>query len=225
MPPSVARRIDRLARRAHAFHRWSHHPLCDAYASDRLRVGRRARLCRGCALATAGALAGLAAGLLAPPLPGAIGLALTAALLALAPVAVRRAPAATPTAARRRLPKLLTRLAPTAVAGAALGQALAAPSPARSGAAILGGAAVGWALLRYRRRGPDRAACAGCPEAPPGPRCAGFAPVFRRERALSRLAGRWIAAALPVPPGAVTPRPPPPPASPAPSWRPPSSGT
>jgi hypothetical protein len=200
LPPPLARRVDRLARRAHAFHRWAHHPLCARYAPDVVRLGRRTRVCRGCASALAGALlglaAGLAAGLLAAPLEPRLLLAAAALLVAAVPAAIPRTPRARPGgAARRRPAKLLTRLAPTAVAGGLLGQALAAPAPLRTGAAALGGAAVAWALLRYRRRGPDRSACAGCPEGPPGPRCAGLAPIVRRERALSRLAGQWIAAA------------------------------
>jgi hypothetical protein len=203
LAPPLARRIDRLAGRAHRFHRWAHHPLCARYAAEVIPLGRRARLCRGCSLATAGALLGLAAGLAAPPAGGPPWLVAAALLLALVPVSVPARPGA---AGGRRPPKALTRLAPTAVAAGALGQALAARTPAHLGAAALGAAAVAWALLRYRRRGPDRAACAACPEGPPGPGCPGFAPVMKRERALSRLAGRWIARALPAPPaGAVTP--------------------
>jgi hypothetical protein len=196
LPPPLARRVDRLARRAHRFHRWAHHPLCDRYAADVLRLGRRTRVCRGCTFALAGALLGLAAGLAAPPqvgAPGALWFAATALLLAAVPAALPGPrPAPTPAPPRRRPPKLLTRLAPTALAGGALGQALAAPSSLRVAGAALGAAAVAWALLRYRRRGPDRGACGACPRGPPGPRCPGFAPMMRRERALSRLAGRWM---------------------------------
>ncbi|HET8714991.1 MAG TPA: hypothetical protein VFM16_04150, partial [Holophagaceae bacterium] len=58
-PPALRRRLDRLARRAHAFHRFAHHPLCAEYAGERLRVGK-VHLCRGCTLLGAGLLAGLA---------------------------------------------------------------------------------------------------------------------------------------------------------------------
>ncbi len=37
IPPAVARRVDRLALRAHAFHRWAHHPLCAWYAAEVIR--------------------------------------------------------------------------------------------------------------------------------------------------------------------------------------------
>ncbi|MFL5271282.1 MAG: hypothetical protein ACJ79E_04370, partial [Anaeromyxobacteraceae bacterium] len=63
--PALARRLDRLARQAHRFHRFAHHPLCDAYAGEVLRVPRRTVVCRGCALAAAGVVAGAAAGLFA----------------------------------------------------------------------------------------------------------------------------------------------------------------
>jgi hypothetical protein len=62
-------------------------------------------------------------------------------------------------------------------------------------------------LVRYRIRGPDRTACAGCPQAPPGPRCDGFRGLARRERAFSRLASRWIDRAAPAA-GAPRPHPP-----------------
>jgi len=60
------------------------------------------------------------------------------------------------------------------------------------GAALAALAAFCLAVRAYRRRGPDRAPCAACPEAAgPGP-CSGLAPVVRRERAFQRLAGAWI---------------------------------
>jgi hypothetical protein len=39
VPESAARDLDRLAKRAHRFHRFAHHPLCAAYAGETLRVG------------------------------------------------------------------------------------------------------------------------------------------------------------------------------------------
>lgn len=227
IPQPLAGRVDRLARRAHAFHRWSHHPLCERYRTEVVRLGRRTRICLGCSLTALGAVAGLAAGALLPAAPGAAIVAAGAALLLLAPALVRphprTAPAPSAGAAWRRR-KLLTRLLPTAVAGLAVAQALAAPAPARAVGAALAALAVFWVTLRYRRRGPDRAVCLGCPEGPPSARCPGFAPMARRERAFSRLAGRWIAAALP-PPGAPATAPAPaplPPPEPAPA--PPASG-
>jgi hypothetical protein len=205
LPPALARRVDRLARRAHAFHRWSHHPLCGHYRAEVIPLGRRARLCLGCSLTAAGTVVGLAAGFSLPAAQEAALLAACAALLALVPLVVRGVDAATAGAHASPGPgpglpgKLLKRFLPTALPGFAVAQALRAPSPARLGAAALAAAAVGWVVLRYQRRGPDRSACRACPEGPPGTRCPGFAPIARRERALARLAGRWIAASLPPP--------------------------
>jgi len=212
IPPDLARRLDRLARRAHAFHRFAHHPLCGRYRGEVVPLGRRARVCLGCTLGTAGLAAGLALGALLAarlaPLPGPAALGGGALLLLAVPLVLpaRRAAAESPNvnqstggsgpAGRGAPAKLLTRLLPALGAGALCGQALAAPSPARAAAAGLAAAALAWAWGRYRRRGPDRAACIGCPEGPPGSRCPGWAPVARRERALSRLAGRWIARAI-----------------------------
>ena len=192
LPPALARRLDRLARHAHRFHRWSHHPLCDAYAGEVVRLGRRTRLCRGCALASIGGATGAAAGFLAPPL----GLApLLAGPLLLAGWAVL---ALTARAGRRRS-KWLTRAGPAAlasglaVAGLRAGLAGAAgPGWAGFAAAVAAVAILVFGLVGYQSRGPDRAACATCPQAPPGPRCDGFRPMAGRERAFSRLASRWI---------------------------------
>jgi len=201
IPRPLARRIDRLARRAHAFHRWAHHPLCARYGPEVVRLGRRTRVCRGCALTVLGAVTGLAAGLASPAAPGVAWLAAAALLAAAVPLAIP--PLATPdapaeldaAAGARRTPKLLTRFLPLAVAGGALAQALVAPTAAGIGAAALAAGATAWGTARYRRRGPDRAACRTCPEGPPGARCSGYAPLVRREHAMARLAGRWISAA------------------------------
>jgi len=191
LPPALARRIDHLARHAHRFHRFAHHPLCDAYAGEVVRLGRRTRLCRGCTLAAAGAMAGALAGWAAPPLP--------AVLLVLGPALLTgwAALALAPRAGRPRS-KLLTRAGPLALAAFLVAAGLATAAGAGpsdwSGASTAAVSAAlvalgGWA---WRRRGPDRAACLGCPQAPPGPRCDGFRRVARRERAFSRLASRWI---------------------------------
>jgi hypothetical protein len=188
IPPELAPRLDRLARHAHRFHRLAHHPLCAPYGPELIRVGRRTRLCRGCAALALGSLAGLAAGLLTPPRPdasllGGLAVLIPVGLLAVAP--------------RRgwRLPKLLTRALPAALGVALCGSALRAGTPV--GLAVAGAAALTalLGLAGWRGRGPDRAACEGCPQAPAGPRCEGLRPVARRERALSRLAGRWVARA------------------------------
>lgn len=188
LPPGLARRIDRLARRAHAFHRFAHHPLCAAYRGEVVALGRRTRLCLGCSLLGAGGALGLLAGLLLPtPSPALLGSG-SALLLLLALAAVRPG-----RPGLRR--KLLTRLLPMALAAALAAAGLRASGATGLLAALLAGATFGTALLAYRRRGPDRSACATCPERPAGPDCSGFRPAVRRERAFARLAGRWIGAA------------------------------
>jgi hypothetical protein len=186
--PALARRIDRLARRAHRFHRFAHHPLCAPYSMEVVRIGRRVRVCKGCALAVAGALAGGIAGLLAPPLPPAR----LAALLACA------APLVLLVAAPRRgrpQPKLLTRALPAAVAGALAAAGLRGAAPGLGVTAATIAASV-LAARAYRRRGPDRSACQDCSERTAQRACAGFRPHARREAAFARLAGRWIAAEM-----------------------------
>jgi len=195
VPRPVARRVDRLSRLAHAFHRFAHHPLCSPYSGEVLRLGRRARVCLGCSLAAAGALVGSGLGLLLPAAPGPALLCAGLALLLLVPLALRRPSPRERDAAP--LTKLFTRFLPTLAAGAIVLQGLRAPTPARLGAGGEALAAVFVGVLVYRRRGPDRSPCLGCPEGPPRADCPGFAPVARRERAFSRLAGRWIAAAVP----------------------------
>jgi hypothetical protein len=73
VPLPLARRIDRLARRAHAFHRFAHHPLCEPYRGEVLRVGRRGRLCKGCTFLAAGLLAGALAGAAGSSVPAGCG--------------------------------------------------------------------------------------------------------------------------------------------------------
>jgi hypothetical protein len=183
LPFPLARRIDRLARGAHAFHRFAHHPLCDEYAGEVLRVGRRVRLCRGCALAAVGGLAGAAAGLvLAPdPLLAASGL-LTAVALASPPMS-RRA---------RGSGKLVVRFLPAAFGAFAIAAGLRAGGAAGVLLALAGLAASWVFVALYRRRGPDRSPCAGCPERLAAEPCRGLAPIVRRERAFQRLSGAWL---------------------------------
>jgi hypothetical protein len=190
LPAPLARRLDRLAWRAHLFHRWAHHPLCDAYAPEVIRLGRRTRLCRGCARLAAGAAAGLVLG----PWLHLPGPALLAGLLLLGPalllaVAPRRGPAGA---------KVRTRLVPAALAGLLVSAGVAAASAPGLLAAAGALALTAVARWRYGRRGPDRTPCLACPEAPPGPRCSGFREAARRERAFRRLAARWIARAGPA---------------------------
>jgi hypothetical protein len=186
--PVLARAIDRLSRRAHRFHRFAHHPLCSQYAGELVRLGRRGRVCRGCLHAVLGCLAGAALALSAPitgvaHLLAALGL--TASLAAFAAIAP----------AGERASKLGTRCAPLAgvsflfFAGLRLGGWLGAAS------ALVAAFTVAAAYALYRRRGPDRSPCVTCPERSQPQVCRGFAPIVRRERALQRVAQRWLAAA------------------------------
>ena len=171
IPDEIARRVDRLAWAAHAFHRYAHHPLCERYAGEVLRAGRRARICRGCALAVGGGTLGLVAGL-ARPLgsPGAWA-AVAVAIALLAASAVWRLPKS----AGRGLPALVLGLGAVSTAGTALAAA----------------GVIGAAWFAYRRRGPNRAPCLACPER--GERvCSGFAPIVRRERAFRRRAAALL---------------------------------
>lgn len=176
--PAAARKIDRLARHAHAFHRFAHHPLCPAYAGEVVAVGRR-RVCKGCLLAGTGLLAGFAAGWMPPPDPLVLGAAggLGGCLLFL-----MRPP---------RPPKLLSRFLPTALAMALVMGLLRSGRPLGLvlAVAVLLGAV--WALRRYRRRGPWRAPCETCPERLLAGACSGYRAQIRRERAFRRLASRW----------------------------------
>ena len=183
----MARRLDRLARRAHAFHRFAHHPLCPAYASEVVPLGRRTRVCRGCALAATGAATGALIAL-AAPIPAALSLAIALAVAIPAAVAAVR-----PRTARARASKLLTRAAPLALAtGLAT---FGARSHSASGAAIAAGVALSSlaAIAIYRRRGPDRSPCLACPERAAPRVCSGLRHIVQREAAFARLAGRLLA--------------------------------
>ena len=173
IPGPLARQIDRLARRAHAFHRFAHHPLCDAYRSEVMRFGKRLRLCKGCAYFTLGFAVGIGVGAATRPtsLWGAGGLLVALVLTALS--------------LRARLPKLLGRLLP----GACFGLALWTGWPCA--AATLG--VVGLFGLLYRRRGSERSRCESCHERQRQP-CPGFVLIVRRERAFQRRANGWIRA-------------------------------
>jgi len=171
LPRPLARRIDRLARRAHGFHRFAHHPLCESYRSEVFRVGRRIRLCKGCTLLAAGLLVGaILGGALRPGLVAATfgwALALALGLWSL----------------RRRLPKLLGRLAPGLGLGLACGAGWLG--------ALLCLATIAGAFVLYRRRGVERSRCEPCHERDRRP-CSGFVLIVRRERAFQRKAQRWI---------------------------------
>jgi len=178
LSPGQARRIDRLARRAHRFHRFAHHPLCDRYAGEVVRLGRRTRLCRGCTLAVVGGLAGGLAGLGVGGSTSAAAAALALATALLIPTMV----------SRRRVPKPITRLAPAALFAFALTTGTLAGQPWLVAATL---AMIGVLRVLYGRRGGDRTPCATCPERALSP-CSGFAPIVRREQAFQRVVRRII---------------------------------
>jgi hypothetical protein len=181
IPKPLARRIDSLARRAHAFHRFAHHPACDEYAGEVLRFGRRTRICRGCALAGLGAIAGTCLALALPLwLPLATGTVLLAAASAFASLRARS------------IGKLAGRFVPSSLLffGFVSGLRTGSASGVALALAALGSAAL---LIRaYRRRGPHRGPCHACPERTLASPCRGFAPIVRRERAFRRRASLLI---------------------------------
>lgn len=184
IPRALARRIDALSRRAHLFHRFAHHPLCDEYAGEVIRVGR-VRLCRGCTFAIAGGLAGGVVGLLWRDLVAAAVAAAVAVAVLAAAIAVRRL-------GRARPPKLVTRLAPAALLAYAITVGTLAVSGTGVAVAVVAIAATLAIWLAYRKRGPDRSACPSCADRNSRP-CRGFTAIVRRERAFSRLTARWLA--------------------------------
>jgi hypothetical protein len=184
LPKPTARRIDRLARHAHAFHRFAHHPLCQRYAAELIPLGRRTRVCRGCASAAVGALSGATAALLTRPSSSTVLVGAALALVVLfGSLAVR-------------LPKSVGRALGMALASfAALGGLLCAERGPRLVAAGLCACGVAFLWL-YRRRGPNRSPCQTCSERLAAGTCSGFRPIVQRERAFRRLAQRYIDAAL-----------------------------
>ena len=172
VPRALARRIDRLAVRAHRFHRHAHHPLCGRYVGEVIRVGKL-RLCRGCSYALAGGVVGGALGLAISAF-GVIALAVATTLIAVS--------------LRFRPPKLVTRFVPAAAAAFAFA-AGAWPVRVAALAIVLGLHAL------YRRRGPDRRPCTTCPERAYQP-CSGLHPIVMRERAFQRVSARWLDQAM-----------------------------
>ena len=180
---ATARAIDRLARRAHAFHRFAHHPLCARYASELVTLGRRQRLCRGCVAMALGAACGATAALVsaagAPALYGAVAAGTALGIASL----------------RVRLPKTLGRFVPAACLGAGLASVLTHP---RSLAWLATLASVALGIALYRQRKPSRLPCTTCPERTQNAVCSGFSPIVRRERAFRRMAERLIDRAAPA---------------------------
>jgi hypothetical protein len=182
----VARRLDRLSRAAHRFHRFAHHPLCDEYAGEVVRLGRRARICRGCLFAWGSALSAMTAALVWPVSVG-VGAALLAAASTYVAISTLRA--------RSRRSKVVTRSVPAAAMGIAIGAGLRAGGVAGFALAAVTASVVGMLAALYRRRGPDRTPCATCPERLGPVPCRGFAEIVHRERAFRRLASRALARA------------------------------
>ena len=192
IPPLMARRLDRLARRAHAYHRFAHHPSCVAYRGEVFRLGRRGRVCRGCTLSVAGAAAGAGAALALPTAHAAAGIlfavaSLCAALLCLAALIPPRLRRGGP-----RLGKAYTRALPLALAAALAVAGLRTHRFAGIVMAVAVGACALTLAGRYRRRGPDRTPCLSCPERTLPATCSGFRDVARREAAFGRMAARLL---------------------------------
>src|SRR5262249_52892865 len=186
VPRAVARRLDALSRAAHRFHRFAHHPLCDEYAGEVVRIGRRARVCRGCLFAWGGALAGALVSFAARA-PFALG----AAFLVVASIQI----VVTTLLRRSRRSKVVTRFAPAIAFGSAIGAALRAGGAAGFALASLTISVVGTLAVLYRRRGADRTPCATCPERLGSVPCRGYVEIVHRERAFRRLAARVLARA------------------------------
>jgi hypothetical protein len=188
IPRATARTLDRLSRHAHAFHRFAHHPLCDRYAGEVIRLGKRSRICRGCVSAAAGALIGVTLAVsFRPPFMLALLFGLSGVALGVY-------------ALRYRVSKSLGRLLPALLMSAAsVGCALAPQLSARAFAAALLVGAIAISIA-YRRRGPNRSPCASCPERQELGACSGYRPIVARERAFRRMAQRLIDSAL-APPG------------------------
>jgi len=175
IPPPLARRIDRLARRAHAFHRFAHHPLCDRYQSELIQLGHRSRICRGCTAALVGSALGAAAGWLSR----SVDLAQATWLLPAFAIALAVAPLGRSKLLRRFLPAFL--LAASTFHG---------PFAVTAFSILVAAAS----LTLYRRAGPNRSPCTTCPERT-FEVCRGFAPIVRREQAFRRLSGRLLSRA------------------------------
>jgi hypothetical protein len=175
---ATARTIDRLARRAHRFHRFAHHPLCARYAGEVIRL-RRVRVCRGCTYALVGGLAGTCAGLAigGSPLAAAIALAAGTVLLG--------------GSFALRPPKVAGRLVPAGLMTLAITCGVTTVDVAGIAIAFAAIAIVLLLRLLYRRRGPDRTACTTCPERSHDP-CSGYAPIVSRERAFQRVANQVL---------------------------------
>jgi len=186
IPRELGKQIDRLSWCAHVFHRFAHHPLCEPYSGELVRLGTKARICRGCLSAAIGLAVGTTAGLCLPRDLGTelsqLGIAAALSLLSL----------------RIRLRKSSGRFLPAAFAAAAVASAASRTYGGDTRAWLVVALALLLAIVGfivYRRRGPERSACASCPERHYEHACSGLAPIIRRERAFQRLSRRWLDAA------------------------------
>jgi hypothetical protein len=184
-PARVAAKIDGLSRAAHRFHRFAHHPLCEEYAGEVVRLGRRTRVCRGCVSVALGSFTGFLAAVLFVAAPALLLAAAALGLGGLGAAVTRASPS------RARTPKLVSRFFPAAATTYALGCAVQLGT---KGVAFAAAGAVGLfcVVALYRRRGPNRSPCASCPERNLPRPCRGIAPIVQRERAFRRLAGQWL---------------------------------
>lgn len=182
-PRAIAKRIDRLARYAHAFHRFAHHPLCESYRGELVTIGKKTRLCRGCLFAALGSVSGVAVGLFMSKGPVVdLCAILVSAVFVIFSIGLR-------------LPKLVARFTPAGLASAAVTGALGGIGAGDTRSTLVLGVAVllgcgGFVL--YRRRGPNRSACQRCPERLSHGPCSGISSIIRRERAFQRLSQRWL---------------------------------
>jgi hypothetical protein len=189
IPRHLARRLDGISRRAHRFHQFAHHPLCDDYAGEVVRIGRRGRVCRGCLFAGLGATTGVALSLVsAVPVGAGIVLLVATSAWVAGTTLIRLGP---------RRSKFVTRFAPAWAMGFAVGAGVRCGGFYGAMLSSLTVVACVALLALYRRRGPDRAPCARCPERMLSTPCRGFVEIVQRERAFQRIAGRMLSGVQP----------------------------
>jgi hypothetical protein len=169
IPRPLARRLDRLAWRAHLFHRYAHHPLCREYASELIPLGRRTRLCRGCTYVALGLSVGTLLG----------------SFVALPPLAALMIAVGGSAGSLIRGDKLRKRLLPAFALGLAFTGGVWWTS-----LVAVGLFTASWLL--YRRRKPDRTPCLTCPERTRPEPCRGVRPIVRRERAYRRMITKML---------------------------------
>ena len=182
--PKTQKKLARLSRRAHRFHQFAHHPLCGNYAGEVIRIGRN-RFCRGCCYALLGGALGVPTGV-------AVDLGLgPSTTIAWVTTAIAAAIIVVTLLTRRRITKLVTRLAPACMMSVAMTCGVLGLGTSGFIAALAAAMIVGGLRLLYGKRGPDRTPCTTCPERELQP-CSGFAPIVSRERAFQRAVRKMI---------------------------------